>query len=111
MKLITERDLIRLVLDSWCAQYPETTGENYETTKKLMDLNRETATSEEVNAIIGNRTWTEVTCDQCGNSTSLAVMVGQEPDDESSTAVLCDKCLTAAYKLLQHYKVNNHENT
>lgn len=105
MKLITERELIRLVLDFWCSQYPETTGEKYETTKKLMDLNRETATSEEVNAIIGNRTWTEVSCDQCGKYTSLAVMVGQEPDVDSSTAVLCAKCLTDAYDLLQNYKV------
>ena len=111
MKLITERDLIRNVLDSWCAQYPEKIGENYQIMKKLMDLNRETATSEEVNAIIGNETWTSINCDQCGKYVSLAVIVGQEPDVDSNTVIVCDRCLNYAYDLLQHYKATNNENT
>jgi hypothetical protein len=48
---------------------------------------------EDVNRIIGNKTWTQQWCNepQCGGV--AVVEVGQEPDYESSTANLCRDCL------------------
>lgn len=97
MKLITERTLIRGVADAWARQYPERSGDEAEIKRKLISLDKETATSEEIKEIIGNDSWTSITCDECGNSVSLVVQVGQEPDYESNTAALCADCLTAAY--------------
>ena len=102
MKLITERDLIRGVADAWGRQFISTSGEHNETKMRLVSLNKETATADEVNEIIGNASWTNIKCDQCGTLVKLVVQVGKVPAYESNTANLCTTCLTAAYALLPH---------
>ena len=57
---------------------------------------------DDVDRAIGNESWTDPgQCDGC-NSTDRGprVQVGDEPDYESSTAVLCQRCVEEALALL-----------
>jgi len=99
MRLITQRGLIQEVVKRWEQQYPERTGEKAEIRKKLKALNLKTATAEAIEKIIGNHSWTTIICDECGRDTDQAVEVGQEPDYESATAILCTDCASQAYIL------------
>ena len=53
----------------------------------------------DVNRVIGNDSWTHVRCDECRSTSpeiTAIVQLGEEPDYESSTAGVCEKCLVAA---------------
>lgn len=99
--LITERDMIRSVAERWRGQYAgDLRGRFGKTARQLDALDVEHASADDVATIIGNRSWTEVACDGCGDKATTAVQVGAEPDYESSTAVLCPTCLRKAVALL-----------
>jgi hypothetical protein len=108
IELITTRTLIRSVVKRWEAQYrPEDVyvklyGADKQTIlAKLKELDPEQASPEEVEAIIGNTSWTRVTCDACGSEVGEVVRLGQEPDYESATASICHECLAKAIKLIE----------
>lgn len=104
MELITTRSQIRSVAERWKQQYPtDQTTMHFKSTDaihaRLLALDTETATAEEVIAIIGNGSWTRIRCDQCGQEVDAAVVCGEEPDYESHTANLCVPCLESALAL------------
>lgn len=103
MKLINQRELIRGVAKAWREAYSDARyGADKATIgRKLAKLNGETATAAEVEAIIGNPTWTNVpTCDECGKENPPAVVeIGRPPDYESSTAHVCQACIAKAIRL------------
>ena len=105
-KLITQRDLIRDVANKWKEAYwDEKNGTYYygsekgEIHQKLLKLDLEKCSAESVNKIIGNKSWTELKCDQCQKRVRSVVMVGQKPDYESSTTQLCRGCIQEAGEL------------
>ena len=52
-----------------------------------------TATASDVEQIIGNNSWcAQHKCSECGTESDVAFEVGEEPDYESATAVLCREC-------------------
>ncbi len=52
-------------------------------------------------AIIGNTSWAEPkTCHECGEASWDVVQVGEEPDSESATALICVHCLRKATALV-----------
>lgn len=57
---------------------------------------------DEVDRLIGNKSWTAVPkCDECGTENhAVVVEVGEEPDNESRTACLCIGCVQKALALL-----------
>lgn len=68
--------------------------------QKLLALG-DAATPAAVEAIIGNKTWTDAeTCSDCGLRPAVAE-VGEEPDYESATAYLCAECVAALQKLVR----------
>lgn len=90
-----------MVADRWRSQCPISSpfgGEN--TYQRLLDLDKETASPEDVRMIIGNDSWTELSCDQCGQQVNAVIWVGQEPDYDSRTACICRKCLSEAMQLM-----------
>jgi hypothetical protein len=101
--LITQRGLIRDVARSWHEHYGDKWdgfGEDKtEIYRKLLALDRESCSAGDVKAIIGNSSWTRIECNGCGVDVEIAVSVGQEPDYESRTAVLCRPCVEAALAL------------
>lgn len=56
-------------------------------------------TADQVDEVIGNKSWTECRCDECGKQAEQVVQLGQDPDYESSTACICLPCLKKAVKL------------
>lgn len=104
MNLITERDVIRGVADRWAKQYGTKDflgdAEKQGISQALKRLEPETATAEQVNAVIGNSSWTALTCDECRNDVKVVMMVGEEPDYESHTASLCMECIKKASEIV-----------
>lgn len=103
MKFITQRMMILGVVDQWRTTYPPG-RHGYGLDKdmiyaRLTALDLETVSAEQVNAIIGNDSWTATRCDECGNTVACVVRVGAEPDYESATASLCEACVKAALAL------------
>lgn len=54
-----------------------------------------------VNEVIGNDTWTACRCDECELYVEEVIVLGEEPDYESSTASVCKECLIKALKTLK----------
>ena len=108
MKLITTRGQIRTVAQRWREAYrAEVEGrkesEYFDKAKahrQLAALDPETATADQITAIIGNSSWTSLKCDDCDQSVGTVVQLGQEPDYESSTANVCTDCLRKAVALV-----------
>lgn len=97
-QLLTIRSQIRIVAQRWRHQYPH---EKLDIAAALEALDVETATPDDVAAIIGNRSWTDLRCDECGqHERDAVVQLGETPDYESNTASVCAPCLLAALELL-----------
>jgi hypothetical protein len=103
MKLITRQILADEAPARFAAVYS-----NYQYTRhdktiaQLLALSKP-IDADEVDRIIGNRTWTEVPkCHECGTEGHVAVVqVGEEPDYESHTACLCMTCAQKAVEALR----------
>jgi hypothetical protein len=101
MKLMNERNQVRGIAKRWRAQYGAYKDWKQEVTRKLDAIDDETATAADVAAIIGNETWAEPrTCHECGEASWDVVQVGEEPDYESATALVCVHCLRKAIALV-----------
>lgn len=106
MKVITERALIRGVAAKWRRQYPQNRKTwraavvpDTDTIYRLLSaLDPETATSADVEQIVGNGSWTRMPkCDECQREgLAMLIEVGEERDYESATARLCLDCLHRA---------------
>lgn len=106
--LNTERAKVRRVAEHYRAQYPAGAAYNRyafdpdEVYDRLRQLDVETATAEDVAAIIGNKSWCRPeSCDQCGVDTYRTITLGQRRNYESATAVLCLSCLCKAVAALE----------
>jgi len=103
MHLITQRDIIRQIASKWSAQYApfqdysprwRREGEiKLGVFMELTELDKETATKEDVDKIIGNESWTRIKCDQCKKEVTAVLQVGEPLSYESATANLCQKCV------------------
>lgn len=99
MTAVTLRTMVQSVAERWRRQYAPFGGQypkSLSTYEKLSALDASVATPEEVEAIIGNRSWTRVECDGCGRNVGAAVEI--ERYEQSLT--LCADCLTRAASLL-----------
>lgn len=95
MILLTTRDRIRTVAGRWRYQSTFSGGEPrwFTETKAALDaLDAETATAEDVAAVLGNGTWVEILCDNCSRSVDRAVRFEED--------ILCRDCLAEAVALL-----------
>ena len=99
MQVITERDKIKQVVSSWSRAY---SGGGYgkdklEILERLKLLNLNTVTAKEIENIIGNSSWTDLKCHECGKYVKKVVQVGEDLDYESATVFLCVKCIKRLY--------------
>lgn len=105
LRLLTTRGEIKNVAARWKEQYPDTSqkligGILADTVyERLCALDTEKATADEVGAIIGNNSWTDIHCDNCDSNVNVAVIVGEDLDYDTSTATVCLPCLLAATQL------------
>lgn len=108
-QLIHKSELIKNIARNWKQQYWSNSGWNNvvaingktkeQTYNQLQRLKN--PTEEQITEIIGNSSWTQNECHQCGRDVLMVVEVGQEPDWESHTARLCIDCIEADLKLLK----------
>ncbi len=116
MRIITERTQIREVSKRWDRQYPQESAAHDKRVigDRLRRLDLETATADEVAAIVGNRTWAErqacdcepcMTSDGYGNEEqkrhAVVVQVGEASGYDSRTAQMCLSCARAALALIE----------
>lgn len=112
IELVTTRQNIRTVPQRWAKQYANSRygADKAEILLKLRDLDLGTVAESEVTSIIGNSSWTRITCNACDAEVSAAVVLGQEPDYESSTATICGDCLRKACGMIpENDKATFHE--
>lgn len=105
MKLITAREQIRTVAERWKKQY----GPAHNAARKwhvdilhsLKSLDVETATNEDVAAIIGNTSWIISECDECGGLFDALVEFSDVYVGEYAPPRICAGCLRKALALIE----------
>ncbi len=104
-KIPSEREQIKDVAARWAEQYydaSETMWPDKHNIKiKLLSLDTETATSEDVKEIIGNYSWVSpYKCSECACISYDIVCLGEPEDYDSNTAWICKDCLVKALELI-----------
>ncbi len=102
MRIITKRERIKGVLESWKKQYPLGKGRD-EITNELSKLNLNKVSAKKINDIIGNNSWTRLRCDECEKDKEIIIMFLEkwEEDYESNSCSLCFDCLKKGLKELK----------
>ena len=101
MELETRQCLANTARERWERQYSRygVTHWSHSVTEKLRQLGKNPP-PDEVDKAIGNSSWTTSRkCDECGEKSSMIVMLGEKPDYESNTARICRSCLEKALQL------------
>jgi hypothetical protein len=98
MKIITKQDVLRGVPERWRQQYPVSRDEIYQ--KLLAVIDSGNYSESQIDAIIGNDSWTSLACYECDQEAELIIHLGEEPNYESKTFFLCASCLTKAIALV-----------
>lgn len=101
MMLVTRRDVIASVPDRWKAQYCHggrwgsvLGGNGYDFYARMLALDPATVTRSQYDEIIGNRSWTSLQCDHCGDDVDEAVQFSHRYADDDLT--LCFACIEKA---------------
>jgi hypothetical protein len=105
MELITERSRIKGVADAWDAQYapdfrPTAIGSSKTISEKLHALNLSKVSAATVDKIIGNDSWTRLTCDECRKRVPKVVVL-YHPGDGSAVFEICESCATKVKTLFK----------
>ena len=106
--LLTRADKIKGVVDRWELQYYINNRGIWMTSQhmklqpegkweKLKEL-PENAKREDVEKIIGNKSWTEIDCDICRKDVESALIFTGE---DNHTRTICEKCLKKGMKLFK----------
>lgn len=104
MELITERSRIKTVAERWDACYgpdfrPIAGGSSKTISEKLHALNLSKVSAATVNKIIGNDTWTKLTCDECLADVKKLVVFYHEGGD--AVYDICESCATKVKTLFK----------
>lgn len=100
MKLIYKSDIIKGVPKRWAEQYTKGASlDKQQITRQLLALPWG-FTSTQVNAIIGNDSWTECKCDECRKDNDVLIRIGDDPDYEARWLDLCPDCLKLALQTI-----------
>ncbi len=99
--IITKRLLIQRVHNRWTSAYPKGTTLLTKPTKssdqiadELARLDTDTATPEQVAAIIGNISWTDLKCGQCNADVEAVMDISAHYSDKVN--YICHPCLKKA---------------
>jgi len=104
MSKLTRQDLANNVAESWRKQYEvgnfewksirhdgktQSAEVVYNNLVKLGDK----PNPDDIDKVIGNKSWTELTCDECSESVDEVVLIGRNLSYEKSEAYVCLDCL------------------
>ncbi len=98
MKLITKQSLVIPSIQSFCSNYeacknkssPFYTAERF---RRITSWVPSKNAVEELNDILGTTAWTDLFCDECGDSACMLVQIGGE---EINGVNVCKPCLYKA---------------
>lgn len=96
---ITLQEVIDSVPTRWKHQYARTGMTDKLILTRLLEKLIPPLKAEDVNKIIGNSSWTTLKCNECKKYVDTVIQLGDEPDYESSTAMVCIPCLKVAIKM------------
>lgn len=98
---ITRQTLANGAQHRWASQYISTTEKAKIDILAQLKALGDFPDPDAVDKIIGNRSWTSVPrCDCCMLKKDIVIRIGEEPDYESATAIVCEACLKEALALL-----------
>lgn len=102
MKIITKQGLASGAAERWKGHYQSQiwfneSSDKREIHKALVALG-ENPLPCDVDKVIGNNSWTYLSCDECSKEVEVVVQLGEEPNYESATAQICFPCLKKAVK-------------
>lgn len=95
--IITRQSLANEAAQRWRRQYADGRhGQDKLVIADRLDALGEQPNPDDVDAVIGNSSWTRVpACDNCGRPIPMVAMVGEPWDYESNTAHVCRVCVQA----------------
>ena len=96
MQLISRAQRIYDTLEKFKAQYADSRLKQKE---KLAALTLAEINRENIDAIIGNDSWTRLECYECGNDCEKLAYIA--PVDYDSRVQLCEKCLEKALGMVR----------
>lgn len=107
MRVVTKRELIKGVRNSWREQYQreicDLTNPRHHDRAAVDDalfrLDTDTCSEADVDAVIGVKGWVRNECDECHRDMDTLVRIGPEPDFDVRYLDLCADCISAASKL------------
>lgn len=101
MYTLTKQDLINNICSAWKQQYffdgEWRYGENKQVIYNNLIALGDNKTEEKINEIIGNSSWTTITCGECNKHVDVVVVMN---DSDEYCAYICKKCINKASKLL-----------
>jgi len=102
MELINERMQVKRALKNWPDRYLAISKQELAIKKeKLSELDPETATAEDIAAIVGNTHLVHKSeCCECGEDSWNIVKLGQDIEYDDPVAWICRDCLVKAIKLI-----------
>ena len=107
MKVVTKRELIQGVRFRWIKEHghmnPKSrmyNGTVQEIRDKVMSLDLDTCSEEDVVDAMGHASWVWNRCDCCGESVQELIRFGDEPDYEANWQDICLNCLRLSTGLL-----------
>lgn len=102
MKTITVEDRIASVADRWKEQYFDSQwfSDQKQQIWSWLKALPQNATAAQVDAIIGNGSWTAITCTECKERVEMAIVLNE--NDSYRTCTVCAGCLDLAQLLLHN---------
>lgn len=101
LTIIRRSEVLKRVPDDWASQYSRNPDPDKRAiTSALLALDRDKMTEDQVNGIIGNKSWTSLACDVCNEEKPVLVRIGDKPDYEARWQDVCRSCLILASDIL-----------
>ena len=105
MEVFTVRSQIQEIAEEWENTYPLAShadrGLHADIYNRLLILNKDVATPDDVATIIGNPTWiAPVVCNECGQTAPALVQLSIDMGEGPETFRLCADCLRRASDML-----------
>lgn len=103
MKIISKAEKIRGVIKAWHETYWDTLKREWRYGPDKGGIYRKLSsakslTEKKISDIIGNDSWTQNICDECGKDSAALIQLGQGPDEGMAIASICLACIRKALK-------------
>ncbi len=96
MRILNRKMIAETVAEAWKAQYPQLFGRNGEVYGQVVGA----SDPDEVDRIIGNKTWTSILCNECKEFVEEAISFDVDIYEDYPSREVCKSCLLKALGLI-----------